>query len=95
MKVEWDASEKLARKDSNNSANQMSKQSKLTCRYDIQIENEKDFQVARRIIGSKGTNMKRIIESSLEQAEDKNAVSSNELLKLRLRGRGSGYKEGP
>lgn len=39
--------------------------------------------------------MKKIIESSLEQAEDKSAASSNELLKLRLRGRGSGYKEGP
>ena len=85
----------MTRKDSNNSNSQISKQNKLTCRYDIQIENEKDFQVARRIIGSKGTNMKKIIESSLEQAEDKSAASSNELLKLRLRGRGSGYKEGP
>lgn len=41
-------------------ANQ-TKQNKLTCRYDIQIQNERDFQVARRIIGSKGSNMKRII----------------------------------
>jgi hypothetical protein len=34
---------------------------KYTCRYDIQIDNEKEFQVARRVIGSKGANMKRII----------------------------------
>jgi len=26
---------------------------KFTCRYEIQIENDKDFQVARKIIGSK------------------------------------------
>jgi hypothetical protein len=54
------------RKDQLNS-NNILKQCKLTCRYDIQIQNEKDFQVARRIIGSKGTNMKKIIESALEQ----------------------------
>lgn len=41
------------------------KQSKLTCRYDIQIENEREFQVARRIIGPKGCNMKKIIEESV------------------------------
>lgn len=46
-------------KQNNNNNNQ--KQNKLTCRYDIQIQNERDFQVARRIIGSKGYNMKRII----------------------------------
>jgi hypothetical protein len=58
--------------------------------------------VARRIIGSKGINMKRIIEESIEQAKNtayyntnpKNLENSNELLKLRLRGKGSGYKEG-
>jgi hypothetical protein len=44
------------------------------------IENDKDFQVARRIIGAKGANMKRIVN----QTE----------AKLRLRGQGSGYFEG-
>jgi hypothetical protein len=39
--------------------------------------------------------MKKIIESALEQIGEKNSNSSNEILKLRLRGRGSGYKEGP
>ncbi|KAF4658714.1 hypothetical protein FOL47_007869 [Perkinsus chesapeaki] len=53
---------------------------KYTCRFDIGIENDKDFQVARRIIGQKGSNMKKIVNVS-------NA-------KLRLRGQGSGYLEG-
>lgn len=54
---------------------------KYTCRFDIGIENEKEFQVARRIIGQKGCNMKKIVDVSGA--------------KLRLRGKGSGYLEGP
>lgn len=53
---------------------------KYTCRFLIGIENDKDFQVVRRIIGAKGINMKRIVK----QTE----------AKLRLRGVGSGYFEG-
>eukprot|EP00418_Pyrodinium_bahamense_P072581 CAMPEP_0179088316 /NCGR_PEP_ID=MMETSP0796-20121207/40178_1 /TAXON_ID=73915 /ORGANISM="Pyrodinium bahamense, Strain pbaha01" /LENGTH=458 /DNA_ID=CAMNT_0020785845 /DNA_START=203 /DNA_END=1579 /DNA_ORIENTATION=- len=53
---------------------------KYTCRFLIGIENDKEFQVARRIIGAKGANMKRIVR--LTEA------------KLRLRGMGSGYFEG-
>lgn len=53
---------------------------KHTCRFDVGIENDEKFQVARRIIGSKGANMKRIVKVS-------NA-------KLRLRGQGSGFLEG-
>merc|ERR1719359_1550033 len=53
---------------------------KYTCRFLIGIENDKEFQVARRIIGAKGANMKRIVK----QTE----------AKLRLRGVGSGYFEG-
>lgn len=53
---------------------------KFTCRFLIGIENDKEFQVARRIIGPKGANMKRIVK----QTE----------AKLRLRGVGSGYFEG-
>lgn len=61
---------------------------KYTCRFEILIENDKDFQVARKLIGSKGCNMKRIVE---------NCSGPNEYsdVKLRLRGKGSGYKEGP
>lgn len=40
-------------------------QSKFTCRYEIQIDSDKEFQVARKIIGNKGYNMKRIIDACL------------------------------
>jgi len=53
---------------------------KYTCRFLIGIENDKEFQVARRIIGAKGVNMKRIFKQTDA--------------KLRLRGKGSGYFEG-
>merc|ERR1719379_2340998 len=53
---------------------------RYTCRFIIGIPNDKDFQVARRVIGAKGANMKRIVK----QTE----------AKLRLRGEGSGYMEG-
>ena len=62
---------------------------RYTCKYQILIPNDKDFQVARRLIGSKGYNMKKILN------ECKNSDNNKESVKLRLRGRGSGYKEGP
>eukprot|EP00359_Climacostomum_virens_P006630 CAMPEP_0204909298 /NCGR_PEP_ID=MMETSP1397-20131031/8051_1 /ASSEMBLY_ACC=CAM_ASM_000891 /TAXON_ID=49980 /ORGANISM="Climacostomum Climacostomum virens, Strain Stock W-24" /LENGTH=334 /DNA_ID=CAMNT_0052079087 /DNA_START=94 /DNA_END=1095 /DNA_ORIENTATION=+ len=64
---------------------------KYTCRYDIQIENEKDFQVARRLIGSKGCNMKKIVDACTKGMD----CPAHDIIKLRLRGRGSGFKEGP
>ena len=62
---------------------------KYTCKYEILIENNPDFQIARRLIGSKGYNMKKIINECSKSGEDGEGV------KLRLRGKGSGYKEGP
>ncbi|KAF7457560.1 RRM domain and KH domain protein [Cryptosporidium felis] len=53
---------------------------KYTARYEIQIPPDDQFQIARRIIGTRGINMKRIFK--LTQS------------KLRLRGKGSGYLEG-
>mmetsp|Transcript_13319 Transcript_13319/g.35721 ORF Transcript_13319/g.35721 Transcript_13319/m.35721 type:complete len:567 (+) Transcript_13319:218-1918(+) len=53
---------------------------KYTCRFMIGIENDKEFSVVRRIIGTKGAHMKRIFKQTDA--------------KLRLRGRGSGYFEG-
>lgn len=64
---------------------------KYTCRFDIQIENDKEFQVARRVIGSKGCNMKRIIEKCSKGMSGQ----AHDIIKLRLRGIGSGFKEGP
>jgi len=65
--------------------------SKYTCRFDIQIENDKEFQVARRLIGSKGSNMKKIVD----QCSKGCTYPVQDVIKLRLRGRGSGFKEGP
>ena len=61
---------------------------KFTCKYEILIENEPKFQIARKLIGSKGYNMKQII-NEFKKGEE------TEPVKLRLRGKGSGYKEGP
>ena len=61
---------------------------KYTCKYEILIENDSEFQIARRVIGSKGINMKNIINECKIEGE-------KESVKLRLRGKGSGHKEGP
>ncbi len=88
----------MGRKQSSNSENSVSN-AKYTCRYDIQIENEKEFQVARKLIGAKvkykflqkGCNMKRILEMCTKGTN----LPVQDVVKLRLRGRGSGFKEGP
>jgi hypothetical protein len=58
---------------------------KFTCRFDIPSEIEKEFHISKRIIGQKGVNMKKIVSS----------LPSADAAKLRLRGRGSGFLEGP
>ena len=63
---------------------------KYTCKFEIQIRNDKEFQVARRLIGSKGHHMKRIVSKCSH-----GAGHAHDVVKLRLRGRGSGFKEGP
>ena len=74
-----------------NQNNEEKNYGKYTCKYEILIPNDKDFQVARRLIGSKGCNMKKI----LNECKQNNNSNINDNIKLRLRGRGSGYKEGP
>ena len=64
---------------------------KFTTRFEIQIENDKDFQVARRLIGPKGINMKNIVEKCCKGMNG----PMHDIIKLRLRGRGSGFREGP
>jgi hypothetical protein len=63
---------------------------KFTSRYEIQIENEREFQVARRLIGPKGCNMKKIVELCTKGMR----CQAHDIVKIRLRGRGSGFKEG-
>jgi len=56
--------------------------SKRLCRFEVGIEQDPEFQVCRRLIGPGGANMKRILANSGE-------------VKIRIRGRGSKYLEGP
>lgn len=49
--------------------------------------------MARRVIGSKGSNMKRIIQECAQGFDYR--INPYEVVKLRLRGKGSGFKEGP
>ncbi len=97
------ATAKRAKQEGNNSMNGMSAgggdyqsgggvSSKFTGRFDIQIENDKEFQVARKLIGSKGSNMKRIIEMC---KRGMGPEAASDAVKLRLRGKGSGFREGP
>lgn len=74
--------------NNNNSNNDEKNLGKYTCKYEILIANDKDFQIARRLIGSKGCNMKKIINKCKSSGD-------GEGIKLRLRGKGSGYREGP
>lgn len=69
--------------------------SKFTCRYDVMIENVKNFQIAKKIIGAKGCKMKRILDLAMNELSYSHEHSSQDLLKLRLRGKGSGFREGP
>ena len=65
---------------------------KYFCKFDIQIEtSDLDFNVTRRILGAKGCNMKRIIELCNKQnGFYKNfEKDTSEVIKLKLRGRGS------
>ncbi|MCQ2816420.1 MAG: hypothetical protein MJ252_04050 [archaeon] len=69
--------------------NKNDEKGKYTCRYEILIENDDNFQIVRKIIGNKGFNMKKIIDACNDGSPEANTV------KLRIRGRGSGYREGP
>ena len=61
---------------------------KYTCKYEILIPNDKDFHVARRLIGSKGCNMKKI----LSECKQNNNINDN--IKLRLEGEVVDIKKG-
>ena len=71
---------------------------KYICKYEILIPNDNNFQVVKKIIGVNGCNMKKIVnECTASIGHDPNIKNKNEgknNVKLRLRGIGSGYKEG-
>ena len=61
---------------------------KYVSRYIVQIENEKNFPVTKMIIGNNGMYLRNILYNNCIKFGDQST-------KIRLRGRGSGYKEGP
>ena len=61
---------------------------KYVSRYIVQIENEKNFPVTKMIIGNNGMYLRNILYNNCIKYGDQST-------KIRLRGRGSGYKEGP
>lgn len=63
-------------------------QYKYVSRYIVQIENEKNFPVTKMIIGNNGKLLRQILLENCINCGDHTT-------KIRLRGRGSGYKEGP
>ena len=63
-------------------------QFKYVSRYIVQIENEKNFPVTKMIIGNKGNLLRQILLENCINLGDHTT-------KIRLRGKGSGYKEGP
>ena len=65
---------------------------KFSCKFFIQIENDAEFQVCKRIIGAEGINIKRIVDFT---SKGVNGNYIQDSVKIRLRGKGSGYKEGP
>ena len=60
---------------------------KYVCNYNVQIENDEAFNVTKRIIGKNGYFLKKIIYEGCIKFNDYST-------KIRLRGKGSGYKEG-
>lgn len=64
---------------------------KWTARYDIQVDPDEQFQITRRIIG---TRVKRSSQQTLLQGANMKKINQMTGAKLRLRGQGSGYLEG-
>ena len=75
--------------NNNNNYNDEKNFGKYTCKYQILIPNDNKFKIAQKIIGGKGCNMKNIINGCKSNPDESDNV------KLRLRGKGSGFKEGP
>jgi hypothetical protein len=66
----------------------ISNENKFICNFEIQIGNDEYFRVTKRIIGNKGLYLKSILYDCCGKFGDYST-------KIRLRGRGSGFKEGP
>ena len=58
---------------------------KYICKFYLQIEGDKEFQVIKRIIGAKGNNLKRIIDYC---SKGPGGVYMPDAIKLKLKGVG-------
>ena len=63
---------------------------KYICKFYLQIEGDKEFHIVKRIIGTKGSNLKRIIDYC---SKGPGGVYVPDAIKLKLKGVGSGYRE--
>ena len=88
--IEKSKTKKNQKIKSKNKLNMEDKSNKLICKFEILIPNDKEFQIAKRLIGNKGENMKKIIDECKLISNN----NYNDNVKLRLRGKGSGFKEG-
>ena len=86
--IEYDSQGNEVIKKKNNKRSSEHKKGKLICRFEVQVPASSKFEVAKRIIGIKGSNMREVLAycQHLEGAEE---------VTIRLRGKGSGHKEGP
>ena len=62
---------------------------KYICKFYLQIEGDKEFQVIKRVIGAKGSNLKRIIDYC---SKGPGGIYIPDAIKLKLKGVGSGYR---
>ena len=62
---------------------------KYICKFYLQIEADKEFQVIKRVIGAKGSNLKRIIDYC---SKGPGGIYIPDAIKLKLKGVGSGYR---
>ena len=63
---------------------------KYICKFYLQIEGDREFQIVKRIIGAKGSNLKRIIDYC---SKGPGGIYIPDAIKLKLKGVGSGYRE--
>ena len=68
---------------------------KYVAKYEVHVECLPEFNIAQRIIGPKGSYMKKIIEKVINSQKNSkyNLQNIENILKMRLRGKGSNYIE--
>lgn len=59
-------------------------------RYEIYLETQNEFKISKRIIGPRGTHLKRIL-NDVQARSKMQHLPMESIAKIRLRGRGSGF----